>query len=103
MALPDIGAALVDRPGNRDVNRIGDRLAVNALEQKRQRERGLKFDHHGVLIASHCNHVAVAHLSLDLITLTFQEALDRRIEFGFQHVAVFQDVAILLRTIRRFG
>src|SRR5262249_31298025 len=59
---------------------IGHREPVDALEHQAQAEGELQLDDHGWLVAPDRDDVAAADLCFDVVALSFEEGLDRRIQ-----------------------
>jgi len=71
-------------PADSEVDRVGQAQAVDALQHKSERERGLEFDDHGRFGSAHPDDIATAHLTLDGVALSLEKSLDRPIQVALQ-------------------
>ena len=70
------------RPAHREIDAIGEREPVDALQDKREPEAQLQLHDHRRLVAPRAHDVAAAHLGLDVVSLTLQEGLDCGVQVG---------------------
>ena len=90
--LADLGPLRRERPAastplgsrHRQIDPLGQRQPVDALQHQWQVEAQFELDHDRRLVAAPGDEVAASDLALDLVALTFEELLYRRIERRLQ-------------------
>ena len=69
------------RPGtHREIDRVGERQPVDALEDEAEAELPFELDHDRRLVAAHRDDVAADDLALDAVALGLEQRLDRTVE-----------------------
>src|SRR6266851_3754724 len=68
---------------NSEIDPLGQCQAVDALQDQRQVEAELELDDDRRFVTAPSDDVAALDLALDLVTLEFEELLDRRIKRRF--------------------